>query len=152
MKWSNNWDMENNDYVTMGIKPATTSIKETAGLQSRDKNNTTSEDPTFTRQHERTKRNMCLSLLICLYEKYYQKILFKQHENYSNCKANSSKPCAFHQSKFHSVLQCDLWALGPHFCGWPLCKWWYQLCRCSGPPVDTEGPWPLCSLDSRLGS
>lgn len=64
--------MENNDYVTMRIN-ATTSIKERAGLQSRDKNNTTSEDPTFTRGHKRPRRSTCLSLLIRLYMKYDHK-------------------------------------------------------------------------------
>lgn len=33
--------------------------------------------------------------------------------------------------------------MGPHFWGWPLRRWWHQLYRCSDPPAEAEGSWPL---------
>lgn len=147
MKWSNNWDMENNDYVTQGNK-ASQMLPHQLRKQQASKAETKIiqlEDPTFTRQHERTKRNMCLSLLICLYEKYYQKILLKQHENYSIAK-NSSKPCAFHQSKFSL---CSSVISGP----WALIFVGDHSANGDTSSVDVQAlqwrpAWPLCSLNS----
>lgn len=128
----------------MGIN-ATTSIKERAGLQSRDKNNTTSEDPTFTRQHKRPQRSTCLSLLILLYMKYDHKNVKKKDENDSNCKANSSsKPCTLYQREVRSISHVVSGPCEPHFCRWPLCRWLHQLHRCSNPLGEgvEEGPIP----------